>query len=164
MENQIQPNQPVQPSQPVQPTQPSVAMQIQQLLGQQQQLQQQYNQVVAQRQANPNKTQETKAAVEAQLGPINAQYVQNQQQLQALGYNVVQVNKSVAVKEGAKNNFSFKKLAIGCGFLLFLIAVGFAATLYFLRQNPNALTGVGINASTAKSLLTMFAGLVVGGI
>ena len=161
MENQpqsVQPaSQPVQPSQPVPSTQPAVAMQIQELLGQQQQLQQQYNQVVAQWQANLNKTPEGKTFVESQLGPLNAQYVQNQQKLQALGYNIVQVNKPVAIKEGAKNNFSFKKLAIGCSFLLVFILVGFGVTLYFLKQNPNALTSVGINASTAKSLLSMFA-------
>jgi nitrate reductase gamma subunit len=166
MENQtpsVQPSETSLPSQaPDTGGQPSVAMQIQQLLTQQQQLQQQYNQIVAQWQENPNKTPEAKSAVEMQLSPINAQYVKNQQALQALGYTTVQVNRPAEVKQGAKNNFSFKKLAIGCGFLLVFFVVGFGAILYFLKQNPNALVSVGISASTAKSLLTMFAGLLVG--
>jgi hypothetical protein len=116
MENQTQPVQSVQPAQPVQPTpeQPSVAMQIQQLLTQQTQLQQQYNQIVAFLKANPTQTSEKIQEIKLQLDQLNALYLQNQQKLQSLGYNTVQVNKPVEVKQGAKNNFSFKKLAIGC--------------------------------------------------
>jgi hypothetical protein len=68
----------------------------------------------------------------------------------------------VVVKEGAKNNFSFKKLAIGCGVLLLLLGGLFAVILMSLTSNPNALAGVGITATIAKSLLSVFAGLIVG--
>lgn len=98
-----------------------VAMQIQELLLKQQQLQGQYNQIVARLQSNPGQTPEKIQEVKTQLDQLNALYLQGQQQLQALGYTSVQVTKPTVVKEGAKNNFSYKKLAIGCsGFLLLL--------------------------------------------
>ena len=79
--------------------QPTPAMQIQQLLAQQQQLQQQYNQLVTFLQQNPNQTPEKIQEIKSNLDQLNTAYVQGQQQLQALGYNTVQVNKSTEVKE-----------------------------------------------------------------
>ncbi|MDR2416451.1 MAG: hypothetical protein LBD75_07860 [Candidatus Peribacteria bacterium] len=99
------------PTQPV-GAQSSPAMQIQQLLLQQQQLQQQYNQIVTFLKTNPTQTPEKTQEIKAQLDQLNVAYLQGQEQLKALGYNTIQVNKPVAVKEGAKNNFSFKKFAI----------------------------------------------------
>jgi hypothetical protein len=137
-------------------------MQIQQLLLQQQTYQQQYNQIVAFLKANPQQTPEKTQEIKTQLDQLNALYLQGQQQLKALGYNTVQISKPVVIKEGAKTNFSLKKLAIGCGFLLVLLIVGFGGGLYYLSQNPNALAGVGITATNAKNLLSIFAGLIVG--
>ncbi|MDR0860782.1 MAG: hypothetical protein LBO09_07630 [Candidatus Peribacteria bacterium] len=143
-------------------SQPATAMQIQELLTKQQQLQGQYNQIVARLQANPAQTPEKIQEVKLQLDQLNTLYLQGQQQLQALGYTPVQINKPTVVKEGAKNNFSYKKLAIGCvGFLLLLGGL-FALTLVSLVKNPMALAGVGINAATAVNLLSIFAGLIVG--
>ena len=137
-----QPVQPVQPQpeqvqqpvqwQPVQqqPTeQPSASMQIQQLLVQQQQYQKQYNELVDYVKKTPNLPLEQVNQIKAQLDQLNALFVQWKQQLQALWYTQVQVNKPTEVKKWAKNNFSFKKLAIGCGLVLFLIFVGFFITL-----------------------------------
>lgn len=141
---------------------PTPAMQIQQLLVQQQQYQQQYNQIVTFLQQNPNQTPEKTQEIKLHLDQLNSLYLQTQAQLKSLGYNPVQVNKPTTVKEGAKTNFSFKKLAIGCGFLLILLIVGFGWGMYYLIQNPNALTSVGITAATAKNLLSVFAGLFFG--
>jgi len=156
------PQNPIPQVPPQQPQQPSPAMQIQQLLVQQQQYQQQYNQIVAFLKQNPNQTPEKIQEYKSQLDQLNASYLQTQSQLKTLGYTPVQVNKPATVKEGAKTNFSFKKLAIGCGFLLVLLVLGFGGGLYYLTQNPNALNSVGITAATAKSLLTIFAGLFFG--
>ncbi|MDR3168380.1 MAG: hypothetical protein LBU27_01050 [Candidatus Peribacteria bacterium] len=137
-------------------------MQIQELLVKQQQLQAQYNQIVAWLQANPGQPSEKIQQIKVQLDQLNAAYLQGQQQLQALGYTSVQVNKPTVVKEGAKYNFSRKKLTLGCvGFLLLLGGL-FALTLVSLIKNPNALAGVGITATTAVNLLSIFAGLIVG--
>jgi hypothetical protein len=51
-------------------------MQIQQLLTQQQQLQQQYNQIVTFLQANPQQTPEKTQEIKAKLDQLNALYVQ----------------------------------------------------------------------------------------
>jgi hypothetical protein len=134
-------------------------MQIQQLLVQQQQYQQQYSQIVAFLQQNPNQTPEKIQEIKLRLDQLNSLYLQTQAQLKALGYNPVQVTKPTTVKEGAKSNFSFKRLAMGCGFLLILLIIGFGGGMYYLIQNPNALTSVGITATTAKTLLSTFAGL-----
>ncbi|MDR2190726.1 MAG: hypothetical protein LBP53_06175 [Candidatus Peribacteria bacterium] len=158
---QFSSTQPVQP-QPSAPTQPSAAMQIQQLLVQQQQLQQQYNQIVAFLKTNPQLTSEKTQEIKAQLDQLNIAYLQKQEQLKALGYNSIQVNKPVDVKQGAKNNFSYKKFAIGCVVLLLILGGLFAVILMSLTKNANALAGVGITATTAKTLLSMFAGLIVG--
>ncbi|MDR0369511.1 MAG: hypothetical protein LBH96_03100 [Candidatus Peribacteria bacterium] len=109
------------PSPAVSQQQLTPAVQIQQLLVQQQQYQQQYNQIVAFLQQNPNQTPERIQEIKLRLDQLNALYLQTQAQLKSLGYNAVQVNKPTAVKEGAKTNFSLKKLAIGCGFLLILL-------------------------------------------
>ncbi|MDR2540420.1 MAG: hypothetical protein LBD11_01210 [Candidatus Peribacteria bacterium] len=159
MENQ---STPVQPTSAQLPQQPAVAMQIQELLAKQQQLQGQYNQIVARLQANPNQTPEKIQEVKNQLDQLNTLYLQGQQQLQTLGYTPVQINKPTVVKEGAKNNFSYKKLAIGCSGFLLLLGGLFALTLMSLVKNPTALSGVGINAATAVNLLSIFAGLIVG--
>ncbi|MDR0650490.1 MAG: hypothetical protein LBG59_03660 [Candidatus Peribacteria bacterium] len=162
---------PLPPSQPVSPqqtptqsvgVQSSPAMQIQQLLLQQQQLQQQYNQIVAFLKANPTQTSEKTQEIKAQLDQLNVAYLQGQEQLKALGYTSIQVNKPVAIKEGAKSNFSFKKFAIGCSVLLLILVGLFTVILISLTKDANALAGVGITATTAKSLLTIFAGLIVG--
>jgi hypothetical protein len=138
------------------------AVQIQELLMKQQQLQAQYNQIVAWLQANPGQPPEKIQQIKMQLDQLNAAYLQGQQQLQALGYTAVQVNKPTVVKEGAKNNFSRKKLTLGCVGFLLLLGVLFALTLMSLVSNPNALASVGITAATAVNLLSIFAGLIVG--
>ena len=162
---QSQPEQVQQPVQwqPVQQQpaeQPSVSMQIQQLLVQQQQYQQQYNQLVDYVKKTPNLPIEQVNQIKAQLDQLNALFVQWKQQLQALWYNQVQVNKPTEVKKWAKNNFSFKKLAIGCGVVLFLIFIWFFITLASLIRNPDALQWIWINASSAKIILQAFTGLL----
>ena len=162
---QPQPEQVQQPVQwqPVQQQpaeQPSVSMQIQQLLVQQQQYQQQYNQLVDYVKKTPNLPIEQVNQIKAQLDQLNALFVEWKQKLQALWYNQVQVNKPTEIKKWAKNNFSFKKLAIGCGVVLFLIFVWFFITLASLIRNPNALQWIWINASNAKIILQGFTWLL----
>ena len=74
-------------------------MQIQQLLVQQQQYQQQYNQLVDYVKKTPNLPIEQVNQIKAQLDQLNALFVQGKQQLQALGYNQVQVQKPTQVKK-----------------------------------------------------------------
>ena len=140
--------------------QPSVSMQIQQLLVQQQQYQQQYNQLVDYVKKTPNLPIEQVNQIKAQLDQLNALFVQWKQQLQALGYNQVQVQKPTEVKKWARINFSFKKLAIGCGIVLLLIFTGFFITLTSLIKNPNALLWIWVDASVAKTLLQAFSALL----
>lgn len=138
----------------------SVSMQIQQLLVQQQQYQQKYNQLVAYVKQTPNLPIEEVNQIKAQLDQLNALFVQWKQQLQSLWYTQIQVNKPVEVKSGSKNNFSFKKLAIWCGIVLLLILAGFFITLVSLKKNPGALAWIWFSASTAKSVLQLFAWLL----
>ena len=157
---QSQPEQ-VQQSVQQQPAeQPSVSMQIQQLLVQQQQYQKQYNELVDYVKKTPNLPIEQVNQIKAQLDQLNALFVEWKQKLQALWYNQVQVNKPTEIKKWAKNNFSFKKLAIGCGVVLFLIFVWFFITLASLIKNPNALQWIWINASNAKIILQGFTWLL----
>lgn len=173
-ENQTNQNlnqQPLQPAQPephyqqqVQrwevPQEPSVAMQIQQLLVQQQQYQQQYNQLVDYVKKTPNLPIEQVNQIKQQLDQLNALFVQWKQKLQELWYTQVQVQKPTDVKKWAKNNFSFKKLAIWCGIVVVLILAWFFVTLSSLIKNPNALRGIWVDATTAKMLMMAFCGLI----
>lgn len=145
-----------------QPTeQPSVSMQIQQLLVQQQQYQKQYNELVDYVKKTPNLPIEQVNQIKAQLDQLNALFVQWKQQLQALWYTQVQVNKPTEVKKWSKNNFSFKKLAIWCGVVLLLILIGFWVTLTSLIKNPEALSWIWVDANTAKTLLQAFSALLL---
>ena len=168
-----QPVQPVQPQpeqvqqpvqwqpQPAQPVEePTVSMQIQQLLVQQQQYQQQYNQLVDYVKKTPNLPIEQVNQIKAQLDQLNALFVQGKQQLQALWYTSVQVNKPTNVKKWAKSNFSFKKLAIWCIIVLLLIFTGFFVTLTSLIKNPDALQWIWIDAISAKVILQAFTWLL----
>lgn len=155
VQNQQVQQQPVQWQQ--QPAgQPSVSMQIQQLLVQQQQYQQQYNQLVEYVKNTPNLPIEQVNQIKQQLDQLNALFVEWKQKLQALWYNQVQVNKPTEVKSWSKSNFSFKKLAIWCGIVVLLILIGFFVTLISLRSNPDALLWIWIEAWTAKMLLQLF--------
>lgn len=142
----------------------SVSMQIQQLLVQQQQYQQKYNQLVAYVKQTPNLPIEEVNQIKVQLDQLNALFVQWKQQLQSLWYTQIQVNKPVEVKSGSKNNFSFKKLAIWCGIVLLLILAGFFVTLVSLKKNPEALVWIWFSASSTKSVLQLFAWLLFGSI
>ena len=144
--------------------QPSVSMQIQQLLVQQQQYQKQYNELVDYVKKTPNLPIEQVNQIKAQLDQFNALFVEWKQKLQALWYNQVQVNKPTEVKKWAKNNFSFKKLAIGCGVVLLLIFIGFFVTLTSLIRNPYALQWIWIDALNAKYILQVFTALLFGSI
>ena len=168
-----QPVQPVQPQpeqvqqpvqwQPVQQQpaeQPSVSMEIQQLLVQQQQYQQQYNQLVDYVKKTPNLPIEQVNQIKAQLDQLNALFVQWKQQLQALWYTQIQVNKPTEVKKWPRNNFSFKRLAIWCGAVLFIILIGFWVTLTSLIKNPDALMWIWVDAAVAKTLLQVFSALL----
>lgn len=166
-ENQITQNnpnlqltqQPVQSSQTAE-KQVSISMQIQQLLVQQQQYQQQYNQLVEYVKQTPNLPIEQVNQIKLQLDQLNSLFVQWKQKLQELGYNQVQVNKPTEVKSWSKNNFSFKKLAIWCVVILLLIFVWFFITLSSLISNPDALLWIWIESSIAKVLLQAFAWLL----
>ncbi len=138
----------------------SIAMQIQQLLVQQQQYQQQYNQLVDYVKKTPNLSIEQVNQIKQQLDQLNALFVQWKQKLQALWYNQVQVKKPTEVVKWAKNNFSFKKLAIGCGIVVVLILAWFFVTLSSLIKNPNALRWIWVDAITAKWLMMAFCGLL----
>ena len=140
--------------------QPSVSMQIQQLLVQQQQYQKQYNELVDYVKKTPNLPIEQVNQIKAQLDQLNALFVQGKQQLQALWYNQVQVNKPTEIKRWSVTNFSLKKVAIWCGIVLLLIFAGFFVTLSSLIKNPDALAWIGLNASDAKVLLQAFTGLI----
>ena len=140
--------------------QPSVSMQIQQLLVQQQQYQKQYNDLVDYVKKTPNLPIEQVNQIKAQLDQLNALFVQGKQQLQALWYTQVQVNKPTEVKKWSVTNFSLKKVAIWCGIVLLLIFAGFFVTLSSLIKNPNALLWIWVDASTAKVLLQAFTGLL----
>lgn len=135
-------------------------MDIQNLLSQQAQIQTQYNQLVAQLQANPNLPIDQIESIKAQLNSLNATYLNIQQQLKNLGYNQPTVNKDVQIKQWARFNFSFKKLSIWCGVLLVIIAGLFTLTISSLINNPNALIWVGIDANSAKNLISIFAWLI----
>ena len=170
-ENQTNQNlnqQPVQPGQVQQPVQwqaqpaeqPSVSMQIQQLLVQQQQYQKQYNQLVDYVKKTPNLPLDQVNQIKLQLDQLNALFVQGKQQLQALWYNQVQVNKPTEVKKWSVANFSLKKVAIWCFVVLVLIFAWFFLTLSSLIKNPNALQWIWVDAATAKTLLSAFTGLI----
>lgn len=161
---QSQTEQVQQPVQQQSAEQPSVSMQIQQLLVQQQQYQKQYNDLVDYVKKTPNLPLDQVNQIKVQLDQLNALFVEWKQKLQALWYNQVQVNKPTEVKKWAKNNFSFKKLAIGCWVVLFLILVGFFVTLTSLIRNPYALQWIWIDALTAKSILQVFTALLFGSI
>ena len=157
-EQQVQQWQPVQ-QQAV--DQPSVSMQIQQLLVQQQQYQKQYNELVDYVKRTPNLPIEQVNQIKAQLDHLNALFVQWKQQLQALWYNQIQINKPTEVKKWSRNNFSFKKLAIWCGVVLLLILTGFWVTLTSLIKNPDALSWIWVDASIAKIILQTFSALLL---
>jgi len=140
--------------------QPSVSMQIQQLLVQQQQYQQQYNQLVDYVKQTPNLPIEQVNQIKQQLDQLNALFVEWKQKLQALWYTQVQVNKPTDVKRWAKSNFSFKKLAIGCVIVVVLILAWFFVTLSSLIKNPNALQWIWVGAAMAKMLLQAFTWLL----
>lgn len=161
---QSQTEQVQQPVQQQSAEQPSVSMQIQQLLVQQQQYQKQYNDLVDYVKKTPNLPLDQVNQIKVQLDQLNALFVEWKQKLQALWYNQVQVNKPTEVKKWAKNNFSFKKLAIWCWVVLFLILVGFFVTLTSLIRNPYALQWIWIDALTAKSILQVFTALLFGSI
>ena len=147
-----------QPAQPV--GEPTVSMQIQQLLVQQQQYQQQYNQLVDYVKKTPNLPIEQVNQIKAQLDQLNALFVLWKQQLQALWYTSVQVTKPTNIKKWAKANFSFKKLAIWCIVVLLLIFTAFWVTLTSLISNPQALQWIWIDAPNAKLILQVFTGLL----
>ena len=138
----------------------SVSMQIQQLLVQQQQYQQQYNQLVDYVKQTPNLPIEQVNQIKLQLDQLNALFVQWKQKLQALWYTQVQVNKPTEVKKWAKSNFSFRKLAIWCGIVVVLILAWFFVTLSSLIKNPQALQWIWVNAAMAKTLLQAFTWLL----
>lgn len=140
--------------------QPSVSMQIQQLLVQQQQYQKQYNELVDYVKNTPNLPIEQVNQIKQQLDQLNALFVQWKQKLEALWYNQVQVNKPTEIKKWSVANFSLKKVAIWCGIVLLLIFAGFFVTLSSLINNPGALLWIWVDASTAKSLLQAFTGLL----
>ena len=144
--------------------QPSVSMQIQQLLVQQQQYQKQYNELVDYVKKTPNLPIEQVNQIKAQLDQLNALFVQGKQQLQALGYNQVQVNKATEIKKWSVTNFSLKKVAIWCVIVLLLIFAWFFVTLSSLINNPNALRWIWVDAATAKVLLQAFTGLIFGSV
>ena len=165
----VQPvTQPEQVQQPVQwqpvqqqsAEQPSVSMQIQQLLVQQQQYQKQYNDLVDYVKKTPNLPLDQVNQIKVQLDQLNALFVEWKQNYKHCDIIKCKVNKPTEVKKWAKNNFSFKKLAIGCGVVLFLIFIWFFITLASLIRNPDALQWIWINASSAKIILQAFTGLL----
>ena len=158
-QQQVQ-SQPQQPEQAGQAGQANASMQIQQLLIQQQQYQQQYNQLVDYVKKTPNLPLEQVNQIKQQLDQLNALFVQWKQQLQALWYNQVQVNKPTEVKKWSVTNFSLKKVAIWCWIILLLIFAWFFVTLTSLIKNPNALVWINVSASDAKMLLSVFTWLL----
>ena len=138
----------------------SVSMQIQQLLVQQQQYQQQYNQLVDYVKKTPNLPIEQVNQIKAQLDQLNALFVKWKQRLQELWYNQVQVKKPSEVKSGSKINLSFKRLAIWCGIVIILILIWFFITLFSLRNNPDSLQWIWVWAAEAKMMLQVFCWLL----
>ena len=157
---QSQNGQSVQQEQQNTQNQPSISMQIQQLLVQQQQYQKQYNQLVDYVKKTPNLPIEQVNQIKQQLDQLNALFVQGKQQLQALWYNQVQVNKPTDIKKWSVTNFSLKKVAIWCAIVLLLIFAWFFVTLSSLIKNPNALLWIWVDTPTAKVLLQAFTWLL----
>jgi len=133
---------------------------LQQLLAQQSQYKAQYESIVNFLKQNPNQTLETLQTYKAQLQQLNMAYLQIEGQLKAVWYvQQTKVNKPTTVKTGDKANFSLKKLWIGCGIFFLLLAWWFGLGINFLVDNPDSFASMGITTATAKSLLSIFAGI-----
>lgn len=137
---------------------------IQELLVKQQQYQQKYNELVVYLQQTPSLPIEQVNQVKIQLDQLNAAFIDWKQQLQALWYNFVQVNKPTEIKNGSQHNFSLRKLAIGCLIVLVIILAWFFVTLYSLIKDPYALSRIGISVANAKMFLQLVAWLIFGSV
>lgn len=135
---------------------------IQYFLEQQDRLKKQYDSIVSYLKQNPNVWPELIQSYKTQLEQLNNGYLQIDMQLKSLWYGIKKVNKPTEVKQWAKTNFSFKKLAVWCSIFLLLIAAWFGLAIYTLIQDPDAFLWLGIKGEIAKSILTIFSGLFFG--
>ncbi len=146
------------------------ADQIKTLNDQQNQIQSKYKELknLYSEQNGQKLTIEQKQQVGDQMQKLSDLYTQNKQTLAMLSTNIawekqVQINKDVVVKEQKKwKKVSFRWIMIGC-IVLFIFLVGWlAAVFYYLIQNPNQLSSVGIDPQTATQLLQTFATIFFG--
>jgi len=111
---------------------------------------------------------EQKQQVQEQMQKLSDLYTQNKQTLTLLTTNIdgekqVQINKNVVVKQQKKNKkLSFKWIMLWCVVLFIFIVWWLAAVFYYLIQNPNQLSSVGIDPQTATQLLQTFATIFFG--
>ena len=164
--NNTQSNTPAQNVAPVS----NPADQIKTLTDQQQQIQSKYQELKALYawESDQKLNIEQKQQVEVQLKKLSDLYTQNKQTLALLSTNIdgekqVQINKNVVVKQQKKNKkVSFRWLMLGCAVLFIFIVGWLAAVFYYLIQNPNQLSSVGIDPQTATQLLQTFATIFFG--
>jgi len=145
----------------------TIEQQVQQLNGQQQQIQDKYKQLKELYQNN-ELTIDQKQQIQEQMQRLSDLYTQNKQTLAMLATNIsgekqVQINKNIQVKEQRKGKkVSFGGIMIGCG-MVFIFLVGWlAAVFYYLIQNPSQLSSVWIDPGTATQLLQLFAIIFFG--
>lgn len=154
-------------STPPQTTPATPADQVQILNGQQQQIQSKYKELKDLYQ-NQQLTVEQKQQVWNQMQKLSDLYTQNKQTLAMLSTNIsgekqVQINKNIVVKEQKKNKkVSFKWIMLWCIILFIFLVWWLAAVFYYLIQNPNQLSSVGIDPQTATQLLQTFATVFFG--
>lgn len=117
---------------------------------------------------NNKLTIEQKQQVQEQMKKLSDLYTQNKQTLATLSTSIsgekqIYVNKDVQVKTQKNNKkVSFKGILIGCAIIFIFLMWWLAAVFYYLIQNPNQLTSVGIDPSTATQLLQTFATIFFG--
>lgn len=170
---QNNPNQPniqwVQPWQANinQTQQPTINDQVKKLNDQQTQIQAKYQELKNLYQ-NSQLTIDQKQQVQVQMEKLSTLYTQNKQTLLTISTTIsgdkeIRVDKNVAVKKQKQNKkISFKWIMLGCIILFIFLVWWLAAVFYYLIQNPNQLTSVGINPQTATQLLQTFTTVFFG--
>jgi len=145
----------------------NINAQIQQITQQQEEIQKKHQQL-KELYDDKSLSADQKSQVVEQLQKLVQLYNQNKQALATLTTNIsgqkeIHVNKNIQVKQNKhRRKVSFKWLLIGCAVLFVFLVWWLAAVFYYLIQNPNQLSSVGINPSTAIQLLQTFATIFFG--
>jgi hypothetical protein len=129
--------------------------QVQQVLQQQKLLEEQYNQLGTLLQ-NPKLLDEQKKQIYQQAQELSLQYQENNKKLETLWYNPNQVSKPNEVKNTSWFKLSLRWFLLGCFLLLIVLIGGLLAIFYYLTQNPDQLTNLGLDVMTTIQLLQVF--------